>query len=285
MPSLFSRTERLMGTTVEILIPEDDFFVSQKAEECTKKSFDRFRELEMLFSRFRSDSFLSQFNAAEGGVVGEDFWTVSHFSLSLAQETDGVFNPLVNLNALGYSQDFWSGTFEIQDEVRNLSFENIVFNEHERKITLPKNASFDFGGCAKGYAVDEASKILAEKFPSFLVNAGGDLYASGTYFGEKWAVGIANPDNEDENLEVLTISNGAIATSGSYRRKWKVGDTAHHHIVHGQTNANPQTALKSVTVEAKTAIEADAYATIVFLLGKEAGEKFLAEKGARGWFF
>ena len=141
------------------------------------------------------------------------------------------------------------------------------------------------GGCVKGYAVDQAVKELDKNFKNFLVNAGGDIFARGKFQEKKWSVGVANPENEEENIFLIEISDEALATSGSYRRKWKIGNESYHHIVSGNTNTNISTTLSSVTVQASSCMVADSFATICFLLGEEKGRKFLVENNAMGYFY
>ncbi len=63
--------------------------------------------------------------------------------------------------------------------------------------------------------------------------------------------------------------DGAVATSGSYER-YHDADRRYHHLVDGSSAASPGEA-RSVSVVAPTALDADALATAVFILGPGAG--------------
>jgi len=273
-----------MGTEIEIAIPRDNFFDQEKAEMATKKVFALFDEYEAIFSRFDTHSELSRLNRREIIQVSEPLFRLSAFAFALAKETDGIFNPLINLSSLGYAHDFSVGDFSPDSSSVFLDFSTVVFDESNQSVLLSPEAKIDLNACAKGFSVDAAVKILDDFFPHFCIGAGGDFFVRGLFHGERWKIGIANPENESEDAELLLLSDTAVATSGSYRRHWETGKTSFHHLVSGKTNENPKTEITSVSVVAKTALETDAFATTSFLLGKERGTEFLTQKNAYGYF-
>lgn len=274
-----------MGTEIEIAIPRDDFFDEEKAKKATENVFLLFDKYEAIFSRFDSNSELSRLNRREITQVSEELFQLSAFAFSLAKKTDGIFNPLVNLSVLGYAHDFGLGDFSPDSSSVFLDFSTVIVDEKKKSIFLPPNAKIDLNACAKGFSVDAAVKILDAFFPHFCIGAGGDFFVRGLFHGEKWEISIANPENENEDVEVLLLSDVAVATSGSYRRHWKTGKKSFHHLVSGKTNQNLKTEIMSVSVVAKTALEADAFATTVFLMGKKQGSQFLLHNNSRGYFF
>jgi thiamine biosynthesis lipoprotein len=131
------------------------------------------------------------------------------------------------------------------------------------KITL--------GGVAKGYAVDVAIESLkSDGISSGFVNAGGD----GRYIGTKpdgslWRVGLQNPDKSGDAVTIMNIRDVAVATSGNYERYFS-DEAKVSHIADPRTGY-PSSNLISSTVIAKTAMDADALATSVFILGEKDG--------------
>ena len=110
---MIQKSEKIMGTDIEILIPKhQNNFSDAKTEEEIEKAFQVFRDLEARFSRFLPDSELSLLNTQKKMVVSDEFLKVLQFSLSLAHQTNGVFNPLVSLSPLGYSADFSQKKFK-----------------------------------------------------------------------------------------------------------------------------------------------------------------------------
>lgn len=281
---MYSRTKKIFGTELEILIPKDESFDEGTALEATDEVFQMFDKFDLIFSRFNEVSELSKLNKFRELGVSEKFLGLLKFAIDLSKETDGIFNPLVNLPSIGYSKDFHSGEFIRTSGPSSLNLSDVIIYETSRKVSLKNDAIIDLGGCAKGFAVDEGAKILRKYFANFLINAGGDLYANGKFHGKKWEIGIANPLNENENLQVIEAENAGIATSGIYRRKWDIDGKKYHHLVSGKTNQSVNNDILAVTVVASCALDADVYAKIAFILGEEKGREFLINKKVTGFF-
>ncbi len=73
--------------------------------------------------------------------------------------------------------------------------------------------------------------------------------------------------------DVISLKIGAVATSGSYEVYFD-RSRVHHHIVTPGTGRSPQTAV-SVSILAPTAMEADALATAVMVMGPRPGLAFV----------
>ncbi len=142
-------------------------------------------------------------------------------------------------------------------------------------------AELDFGGIAKGYALDRAAEALrARGVVDYLVNAGGDLVVAGAKGGAPWRVGIQHPREPGAFLRVVTPLAGALVTSGDYERAYEWEGERVHHLLDPRTG-RPARGCQSVTVWAPTAIDADALATAVFVLGPAEGLRLVAaEPGA-----
>jgi thiamine biosynthesis lipoprotein len=128
--------------------------------------------------------------------------------------------------------------------------------------------SLDLGGIAKGYAVDRASQVLKDNgITNFLLNAGGDLYASGDKGnGVPWMVGVKHPRKPSKLMARLSATNVAVVSSGDYERFSIVDSIRYHHIIDPRTGY-PATGSRSVSVLADSAEEADVMATIIFISG------------------
>ena len=104
----FSHSERLMGTTVEVAVESDDPSTISRIAYV----FDYFRGLETEFSRFREDSALSRLNREGRLSASSRFLRLFNLSQEAYKQTNGLFNPLVDVAALGYSKSFELGIFE-----------------------------------------------------------------------------------------------------------------------------------------------------------------------------
>jgi thiamine biosynthesis lipoprotein len=150
-------------------------------------------------------------------------------------------------------------------------------------VKLPKGVRLDFGGIGKGWAADEAVKLLAKYGPA-LVDAGGDIAVSGAATRSVyWPVGVDSPSASDNGgpaalgdlLEILAISSGGISTSGIDYRRWQQGGEWRHHIIDPRTGLPAQTDVLTVTVVAPTACVAEVAAKAVLLLGSNEGLAWL----------
>ena len=166
------------------------------------------------------------------------------------------------------------------DRARGMSgWDKMVLDEARQGIIFTvEGLELDLGGIGKGYAVDRACDLLRERLVvAGIVNAGGDLRLWGQKpGGDPWVVGIQDPRRRDRVTSRLTITDRAVATSGDYERKFESGGRVYNHILDPDTGY-PADGVRSVTVVAGTAEEADAYATGIFVMGPGDGRRFLEE--------
>ena len=109
-------------------------------------------------------------------------------------------------------------------------------------------------------------------------------YAGDGPDGDGWLVGVANPLNEDENLDVVRLRGQALATSTVTRRRWQRDGRWLHHLIDPRTGEPTLTDTLSVSVIAPSAVEADVFAKVALLLGSEKGKRFIEAQGAHALF-
>ncbi len=230
-----------------------------------------FREIDARFSRFREDSELSIVNANAGRwqLVSVRFAEVVRRSLEAARATDGLFDPTVlpALLAAGYDRDY----DELLAAPPRVSAEpgpprrwrDVELDG--RMLFLPQGAALDFGGIAKGWAVDRALECAAS-LPWALVDAGGDLAVGGRP-PEPIAIGVADPHDAAIEIARLGLDGGALATSSVVGRSWGPGL---HHVIDPRTWRPAATRVLQATVWAGTCAEAEVLATWALLRGPRA---------------
>jgi thiamine biosynthesis lipoprotein len=127
--------------------------------------------------------------------------------------------------------------------------------------------AFDPSGYVKGWAIAEAGRVIEKQgFKTYCIGAGGDILARSDS-DKVWKIGIQDPRDKTKILNKLSISSGAVCTSGSYERG--------AHIINPKTK-QPAKSLLSVTAAGPDIIWADILATAVFASGKNNPE-FLDE--------
>lgn len=143
------------------------------------------------------------------------------------------------------------------------------------EIRLEEGMEITLGGIAKGYAVDEAIKVLREMgIRHGMVNAGGDIATIGSKpDGAKWTVALENPKETSEYITKFEIDGRSVCTSGNYHRYFdpeaKVG-----HIMDPRTGFSVDECM-SVTIITDDCTTADVLATSVFVMGPVAGMELI----------
>lgn len=242
---------------------------------------DWFETWEQHLSRFRPESELSRINQNGGEhFISTVMAQVIREALLAQRQSQGLVNPLM-LNALevaGYDRNFADLPAEIATQretqptnanwILQLDFDN-------QKLTLPPGVRLDFGGIAKGWAADRAARRLGKLAPA-LVDAGGDIAASGPQAdGSPWPVGVANPLNPNDQLDLVMLWRGGVATSGRDYRRWRQNGRWQHHIIDPRSGLPAQTDVLSATVIAPTARIAETAAKSVLILGSLEGLRWL----------
>jgi len=134
------------------------------------------------------------------------------------------------------------------------------------------------GGIAKGYAIKRAADVLIEQgISSAIVDEGGDLQVIGKKFRKRWISGLVEPWKNDVLLSIKMNPGESIATSGNYARRAIYHHKIFHHIINPKTG-KPTKTFSSVSVITKNPVEADAYATSIFVMGLKKTLQFLKHK-------
>ena len=271
-----------MGTTISLLLPE------RQTEQGTQIVRTLFSEWEGTLSRFLPESELSMLNQQAGKpvAVSELLYQVLATALTAAQATQGVYDPamLDQLVQLGYDRTF--------DDLPAVQFSPIIPGEPggrwrgirvdplRRQVTLPAGIKLDFGGIAKGMAVDAALEELCQSAISpAMVNAGGDLAVLGLPpAAEHWPIAVPGR----ERFWTIPLHHGAVATSGIAHRHWWQGQTLRHHLLDPRTGLPAQSDLWSVTVVADRCEQAEVAAKVAFILGSQKGADFLRKHRIAG---
>ena len=192
----------------------------------------------------------------------------------LSTLSGGLFNP-----AIGNLMHLWG--FESDDPPHGpppdpRAIQTLVDQKPSMKdltvdgITIKSSnpgVKMDFGGFAKGYAVDRAIDYLRQVgIQNAVVNAGGDLRAIGSHGDRPWRVGIRHPRKEGILAAVEAKADESIFTSGDYERYFDWKGKRYCHIIDPRTGY-PARGLTSVTVFTRQGDLADAAATALFVAG------------------
>jgi len=145
----------------------------------------------------------------------------------------------------------------------------------------------DLCGIAKGYAVDRMVAVLRQHGVQHALAAlDGELRAVGHQAsGAPWAVALEAPDAGRRAVRgVIELQDLAVATSGDYRRYLEVGEARLAHTMDARRAAPVNNAVASVTVLARTCMEADAWATALLVAGPGEGLGLAQRRGLEALF-
>ena len=149
----------------------------------------------------------------------------------------------------------------------------------EAGVTMKPGVAFDLGGIAKGYALDESLKALkASGVNVALIDGGGDLIAGDPPPGrETWRVGVAPLEAGGEPKWIIPLVNSAAATSGDAWQHLQIEGRRYSHVIDPKTGLGVE-GRHSATVVAPTAMEADAWASALCVMGPKSGAEALASQ-------
>ena len=235
-------------------------------------------------SQWEPSSLLSRFNRAAADswtILPPDFTTVIAGGLAVARATRGAFDP-----AIGRLVDLWGfgpvAVDTVPDDAavaacRRLSgWRRLAWAPAGRCLRQPGGLALDLSGVAKGHAVDAVADLLAGRgIRHCLVEIGGELVGRGMRpDGDPWWVELEAPPGVALPPLRIALHALAVATSGDYRRGG--------HTLDPRTGRPVANGVVSASVIHRSALEADAWATALTVLGPVEGLAAAAAAGIAG---
>jgi thiamine biosynthesis lipoprotein len=262
-----------------------------EAERALEAAFSELARVDQVMNEWRPESPLSRLNAAAGTSawtrLPRDLCHVLRAALRGARHTGGLFDP--TWAALRPLWRFEPGSAPPADEdlARQCSLVGWKHLQLRKdaggcQARLPRRGmAVGLGGIAKGWAVDAAVAALRRhRQSSFVVQAGGDLFAAGRRGDEPWRVGIRDPRGPvGSAFAEVEVRDRAFSTSGDYEHFFEVADRRYHHLIDPRT-CRPAPASRSVTVLARTAVEAEILGKAAFIAGGDAALALVRRAGA-----
>lgn len=274
-----SLDDEAMGTTVGVELWHADATTARDAAQAVINEMHR---VDQAFSPWIENSQLSRLNRralTNPQPVSPELEYLLERSLFYSHLTGGAFD--ITFASVGRYYDFRAKQ-KPSDEVRRevlpaVDYRRILLDKRKHTVSFTHpEVQVDLGGIAKGYAVDQAIKILQEYGVEHAsVSAGGDSRVLGDRRGRPWMIGIKKPRSlpgDDEPAIVLPLQDAAVSTSGDYERYFIDPETGQrvHHILNPRTGQSAEGPV-SVTVIGRHGIDTDALSTSVFVLGVVEG--------------
>ena len=251
-----------------------------------KEAAHAFAEIQQMFQAMHRDwhawepgrlvDINKAFTEGRPATANADIVEMVRRSQPLEASTSGRFNPaiggLIRLWGFHTSDYPIEGPPPSQTQISEIldqqpSSHDILINGLELGTNNPA-VQLDFGGIAKGYAVDlTIARLRAMGINNAIVNAGGDLRAMGSHGDRPWRVAVRKPGGGNVG-SVQVQGDEAIFTSGNYERFRQDQTKRYPHIL-DPASGWPARDIASVTVITDEGILADAAATALVVAGLE----------------
>lgn len=280
-PKAYSLQGETMGTTYHITLPGR---LPAKLDRIEQEIDQRLQEIDQTFSTWIPDSELSRINRAPAEApipISAEFHRLLLAATDLSRRTGGAFDvtvgAIVNLWGFGPTESAERPTEEeIREALSRIGYHNLEIGPLSLKKRAP-NIYLDFSAIAKGFGVDEVAHLL-ERYgvANYSIEIGGEVRVQGVNAkGLPWVIGIEKPEEGLTRgaalIGAIDLTEGAVATSGSYRIFKQYRGETFPHIIDPRTGRPVQSNLVSVTVLAPTCTEADGIATALMVMGIEEG--------------
>ncbi len=278
----FTYVEKHMGTRFKIILYAPD---EETANRAAKAAWERVTFLDDTMTDYRSTSELMRLCAKAGGEpvpVSDDLFRVLAKSQEISKLSDGAFDvtvgPLVKLWREARRKHQLPDPKQLAAARELVGWRNVRLDPAKHTVQLLKpGMQLDLGGIGKGFASDEAIKLLKQHgITRALVAAGGDIAVSDPPPGtEGWTIGIAPLLDPDEKpTRYLLLKNAGVSTSGDAEQYVEIGGKRYSHIVDPKTGIG-LVGRMSVTVVGPNDTTADGLTKLVAVLGPEKGMKVL----------
>ena len=292
-PRRFEFTEPHMGTAFTLILYSPDDATASRA---SRAAFGRIKQLDGILTDYDPDSELMRLAAKAGGPpvpVGPDLFEVLARSKALHGRSEGAFDvtiaPVVRLWRRARREKVKPDPELLEKALALVGSDAIVLDPSKRTVELKRpGMKLDVGGIAKGYASEEAIKVLKrEGITSALVAGSGDVVVSGPPPGRAgWTIAVAplKAEAEGGSSPTILLKDAAVSTSGDAEQFVEIDGVRYSHVVDPKTGLG-LTERRSVTVIAPEGITADGLDTAACILGPEKGLALIeSTPGAAGLF-
>ena len=269
----FTEERFLFGTYIQMIVYSEN---EKEAHEAVNAAFDRIGEIDSKYNSKTRGSVMYNLNNSEKkeAVLDEEgvmlFQEVGRVYKLSHGKYDITISPL--LETWGFYSDGRENIpsrEELDKALKQIDFSKVELKNNIIKINEPIK-EIDTGSFLKGYAVEEAKKVLAEKGikNAFVSSVSSISTIGGKPDGTPWKIGIQNPDVSNEILGVAEVEGRALGISGDYQIYVEINGKKYHHIMDKETGY-PIDNRKLVVVVCDSAFLADMYSTAFFSMTAE----------------
>ncbi len=271
----FSYTEYLMGQDARLVVYARDETVAQKA---CKAAFERIAELDAMMSDYRKDSELMRLSDKAGGPpvhVSPELFLVLKRAQEVSKLSGGYFDVTVGPVVGPWRRARKDGKLPdpaVLEQARGLvGWQMLTLNDKDQTVQLEKpGMRLDLGGIAKGYAGDEAQKVLKENgITRAMVDIGDIVLSAPPPDAKGWSI-----EMPDSGAPPQLLSNCAISSSGDTEQYVVIGGVRYSHVVDPHTGQALRNRVQA-TVIARNGLTSDPLSTSMTLVDGRARARLL----------
>lgn len=281
----------VFGTLAQVALLARRAADAQEAGEALLREFER---LHWKLHAWKSGDLvaLNQAIAAGAGArVDGEMAALVREAARLSALSGGLFNPAIGrlVGSWNFHRDTIAGAppprAHVERVMRTPPRMSDLRVEGDRIACTNARVQLDFGGYAKGYALDRAARLLKERdIHDALLDLGGHIMALGRRGARPWAIGLRRPRGR-RLLARLELHDGeVVSTSGDYERFFRFRGKRYAHVIDPRTGC-PVRGVQAATVVAAPAPDAggrsDAAAGAVFVAGVSGWQEAAAGMGIR----
>lgn len=246
-------------------------------------------QLDSSMSLYKGYSLITQFNSSDKGIMMDrHFKAVIDKSFEVYKTSQGKFDitvaPLVQLWGFGpVAITKFPDPIAIEKALKNVGMD-LIRIKGKQLVKVNPRVKIDLNGIAQGYSVDVIARYLSKKgITAFMVEIGGEICVKGPKpDGTAFKVGIEGPpENSQDNpllRKVISLNQGAITTSGNYRKYLQSKNKRVSHLIDPKTGYPLDTQMISATVYAKDAVTADGYDNVLMAMGADEAIRFVTAR-------
>lgn len=260
------------GTTYSVI------YQQPQETDLQEKIEKRLHEFDLSLSTYVSQSIISRINANDSTVrTDDDFDEMFRTAQSVSEKTNGAFDitvgPIVKAWGFGFGNKDHAKVPDVKELLPFVGYHKVKLDNH-RVIKTDSRILLDANAIAQGQSSDIIGRLLESNgCKNYMVEIGGEVVCKGLNpQGKKWRIAIDKPVDDSTSVtteaqSVISISNGAVTTSGNYRKFYYLNGEKYAHEIDPHTGYPVVHNLLSATVIAPTCIQADAYATAFMVVG------------------
>jgi thiamine biosynthesis lipoprotein len=278
----------MMGSPFQLVFYATDDSLAQRA---ARDAFQRVAELNTIMSDYLDGSEINRLSSQSGSgkwvPVSKELFDILAISQDISAKTNGVFDaslgPVVQMWRHATRKGIFPSPREIRKTLARTGYRKIKMDVSTQRVLLKqKGMRLDIGGLGKGFAAEEAVKVLkGYGIKSAMMDAGGKIVLTDAPPGTRgWKITISNGS---DSLKTMELSNVSVATSGPTYRYMEYKGVRYSHIVDPKTGVGLLFHVRTTVISPDGTV-ADALATAFSVAGIPGSKKYLRNfPGSRVW--